>query len=442
MSRLEKLLFQLTIFLIPTNLAYHFYVSESYISGILSDYLIPRIYLSDIPILILLFIWLTKQKLTKQKLLKYLKKPNSLLLLFCFLLVGIRGLLSTRPLAATWFWFKLIELFLFFLWIKIHAFKKWKAKIRNLITLPLALALIFQSLLALYQFTTQRSLVGYPLLGEPTLIINQNIAKTTLFGSLRIIPYGTNPHPNILAGFISIGLISLFLLSRGEKTKKPYHNLLKATTYFFSIPALLLTQAASAWLALLFAILLISLALQASTSPKKLLTTFTSAIIISVIFLLLPTTSKLHQTFQLPYDSSSITRRIQLSNIALTAFAHMPIFGIGLNNFTAVMQNYGTITGTTRFFQPVHSIYLLWLTETGLIGTLPVIYLLWQKRKTIRYSLFTIPFAMILLIGLVDHYPLTLQQGQLLLVLSIALASTPYQNLNVKRDLPTDRQTR
>ena len=48
------LLFYLILFLLPANLAKHFPVASSYVSGILVDYLIPTVYLTDILIIILL----------------------------------------------------------------------------------------------------------------------------------------------------------------------------------------------------------------------------------------------------------------------------------------------------------------------------------------------------------------------------------------------------
>ena len=48
--------FYLIVFLIPLNLAKHFPLASSYVSGNLVDYLIPAIYLTDILIILLLII--------------------------------------------------------------------------------------------------------------------------------------------------------------------------------------------------------------------------------------------------------------------------------------------------------------------------------------------------------------------------------------------------
>ena len=79
------------------------------------------------------------------------------------------------------------------------------------------------------------------------------------------------------------------------------------------------------------------------------------------------------------------------------------------------MDNYGYIPSTTRFLQPVHNIYLLLLSEAGVIGLFMFLWILWRAKK--HWVILIVFF-----LGLVDHYFLTLQQGQLLLV--ILLSST------------------
>jgi O-antigen ligase len=120
-----------------------------------------------------------------------------------------------------------------------------------------------------------------------------------------------------------------------------------------------------------------------------------------------------------------------------------PLLGVGLNNFTARMSEYGQVQANTRFLQPVHNVYLLWLAETGLAGLLIIFavinYLVKSGEKRVVSNvkgrkmkmgtvfstsyLFFIPVLMLLIIGLVDHYPLTLQTGQLMLVLSLGLST-------------------
>ncbi len=74
------------------------------------------------------------------------------------------------------------------------------------------------------------------------------------------------------------------------------------------------------------------------------------------------------------------------------------------------MDHYGYIPAATRWLQPVHNIYLLILSETGIFGVLGFAYLLLKSKKNL-------PLFILLFLGLFDHYPLTLQTGLLLWLL-------------------------
>ena len=122
------------------------------------------------------------------------------------------------------------------------------------------------------------------------------------------------------------------------------------------------------------------------------------------------------------YGLESVSRRVELNNIAYELYRSSPIIGIGMNNFIVQMSNYPNINEPGFFFQPAHNIYLLLLAEGGIIGLTLLTWLIWKvymiglKRKS-----YIIPLVAILVLGLFDHYPLTLQQGQLLLALVIGL---------------------
>ena len=74
-------------------------------------------------------------------------------------------------------------------------------------------------------------------------------------------------------------------------------------------------------------------------------------------------------------------------------------------------------------FQPVHSIYLLTLAETGLVGlVLLFIFIAWLLRLTQKAPfVLTIAIIQLLILGMLDHYLFTLQQGQMLFTIIVAL---------------------
>jgi len=93
-------------------------------------------------------------------------------------------------------------------------------------------------------------------------------------------------------------------------------------------------------------------------------------------------------------------------------------------------------------YQPVHNIYLLIYSETGIFGigafALLIIFLLrdFLKGAVFRFGGYVIlfPFVGMLLIGLTDHFLWTLHQGRLIFWLSLSLLT--YINRN---DIIKDR---
>jgi O-antigen ligase len=77
--------------------------------------------------------------------------------------------------------------------------------------------------------------------------------------------------------------------------------------------------------------------------------------------------------------------------------------------------------------QPAHNIYLLLLAETGILGVgliaLALARFAAAKKILLRTprSPFVMSLIVLLVLGLVDHYPVSLQQGQLLTTLFTAL---------------------
>ncbi|MFH1840745.1 MAG: hypothetical protein ABH807_01115, partial [Candidatus Shapirobacteria bacterium] len=85
-----------------------------------------------------------------------------------------------------------------------------------------------------------------------------------------------------------------------------------------------------------------------------------------------------------------------------------PVFGVGMDNFLLRLP-------FTGFIQPVHNIYLLVASETGLIIFIIFItFIIKTLIRAIKNWSSVIALSVILFTGLFDHYWLTLQQNQLL----------------------------
>jgi O-antigen ligase len=122
--------------------------------------------------------------------------------------------------------------------------------------------------------------------------------------------------------------------------------------------------------------------------------------------------------------SLSFLRRAELNWIALHIIKDYPLLGVGLNNFTVRMDEYGRVSGWVRFLQPVHNFYLLVAAEIGLIGLgvfIGLLFLAFRLLLKSRNFLLLISLTQIVLFGFFDHYFWTIQQTSLLFWLIVGL---------------------
>ena len=134
-------------------------------------------------------------------------------------------------------------------------------------------------------------------------------------------------------------------------------------------------------------------------------------------------------------DESVVTRSL-LMNLSLSAWDRNIFLGVGGNSFLSLLPIL-TANRSPGFLQPVHSIYLLLLAETGIVGLgafLSILGLVFYRLTTLssrlptsyRYIRYVVGLALLelLVLGFVDHYPLTLLQGQFLFSLFLGLGLT------------------
>ena len=103
--------------------------------------------------------------------------------------------------------------------------------------------------------------------------------------------------------------------------------------------------------------------------------------------------------------------------------------GVGIGNFTDVMQEYSQDKLMPWEFQPVHNIYMLILNEQGILSLFLYLFLFYYiasyllaKKTDFNLILISIGFSF-LIIGFFDHYFISLYQGQLLLFIYLSLFS-------------------
>ncbi len=229
------------------------------------------------------------------------------------------------------------------------------------------------------------------------------VAKMMIAGKSFLRAYGTFSHPNILAGYL---VVALALIPSIHKKRKNLKRLLGTVLGM----GLLVTASKGAILGLLITLFIMS----KRSAQKK------SFIALLVALAILAT---------LPFWRSAefITERLAYVKISIAMLLQQP-WGVGPHHFTLAMQQFTDLKLQPWQFQPVHNIYLLaaneWGVWMGILLAFGGIHLLRHHLK--KPTLLVI--LPLLLIGLVDHYLVSLPQGVLLTGLVIGWITAESKN--------------
>ncbi len=493
--------------------------------GIRVDYLSPTLYATDLLILALFLFWLKRQPLSlfpspfrsfptfpspfrrgqgevrcdgKKTLVLLFHQMSSVewwwtpksiwLVFFLYLLINI--LLSNNPLLGLYGFGKIMELF----FLGYYVSKNIKSKKElGIIAAIFSITVIGESLLAIAQYIHQGSINGFLyFLGERKFTAGTpGIANASINGQLILRPYGTFPHPNVLAGFLLCSLIFIYAWFDDKKDTKK--KILKTTALLLGSIALFLTLsritivlwliltviAGINWLLMLYNLVIpseveeshstklgrkillldllsgmrslrsgrfrrpaVGMTLRSGSwlfkqikmhkkTPIIFLAYFCLLALITGALFYIPVLSRLKGT---NFAEEAFSQRADLFKSALIIIKDHPLFGVGLHNFIPSLSHIQKPLSPTLYLQPVHNIFLLITAEIGIIGSA---FFLWFLFKTYNRLLFYLSLrhhevakqslitllilSAILILGLFDHYWLTLQQGQLLLALILGL---------------------
>ncbi len=413
-----RTLFYLFLLSILSQFGRHFWPSFSSINGLRVDYLSPTLYLSDI-LIVLLFVEMLPVIIRTVPFWK-LSIVSSVLFLF-----GYLSYASLSPLNSLVGVVRLSEVvFISFVCARFLSKPSLTASIR----LVISFSILVMSVLAIWQFVNQSSVGGWwYYLGERSFTtLTPGIANASLQGTLILRPYATFPHPNVLAGFMIV--MSIYLLYFLPPNKEEgLRKWLSSIAIFLGIIVTMLTMSRTGMvvLAVVYGIWIIKKAFS-----RKILFGLALASLVGIVGFLFQTGIYLRFT-TLSFSDEAITLREFLLTKAWELFNSHMATGVGLQNFLPALALTLPRTTPLIYFQPVHSVYFLVLSETGLLGSclmlLCFLYLTWcvissQQKLGKLVLLFSL-----LLLSLTDHYFYTLHQGQLLLAFSLGLivARTP-----------------
>lgn len=389
MAAHELVFFVLLVFL-PTQLGYHWWPNWSYVFGRRIDYLSPTLYVTDLLLILLLFlVFIQKWKQIPWK---------GAGVLFVFALAN--SAVSFIPLASGIAWVRVLSL-VFLGWYVASVRPS-----RSILTAGLVTGAMYSSVLAVLQYSAGHSLDGlawwfgerhFTLSTPGIATMSWCLFPITFSCPQTLRAYATFSHPNVLGGFLAAILPLVVTVRRFW---------VRVAVYVFCLIGLFVTLSRSAWVVAFGGIL------GAVLVHKHIFRSRYIVVLVAVCcigsFLLFPS-----------FSDESVRDRIRLFQSAVELWQHSPLVGVGLNTF--IPSGAHVLAGRfPSILQPVHSLYALLLSETGFIGFSLFCLLLYRSLKA-KWSVYTVSFCSFLLLSLVDHYAATSQQGRLLLAILFGL---------------------
>jgi hypothetical protein len=372
------------IFLFPTHWFLQLSDADSYVQGLRVDYLILKLFVSQVLIWFLLAGWIWRERARwpewKRTLLDHW------MVALCVAALTATQLLSQRPIVGLWQLLSLLTAGGLAIYLWHH--RGW------VVTQPwrnaVMLALVFHSSIALGQWWLQGSVFpSYWWFGEPRLLGQPGLATGTWQGREFLLPYGVTAHPNVLAGSFVFYLVVLFR----SATKTPrFWQGLKWLSIGLGLLTLGFTQSVTAFIGVsagftwhVFSHTAFGRALLAKLDLKKTLMiggALAALLLVAAPLLFTAITTS-------AATSPSVTRRLWLADAAWRMWQDNPLFGVGLQQFTVHVEQFSQNREVVRFVQPVHHGGLLWLSELGIVGVGLVAFMAWLLFKKFQLTLNT-----------------------------------------------------
>ncbi len=450
----HKILFFVFLFLLPIQTRILFGADQAYIFEYFSYHQAFFLYLSDIVLIVLLADWLIfgSKKIDKTGLFIKILAYISLIFITLFhvkhLDLGLYHALK---------WVELLGLLLYCSWNL------------NLKDVKISLAMLFiagilQAGIGIAQFHVQHSLnLGF--LGE--YIAPQGtpgLSSIEVDGIKHIRAYGTMPHPNVLAGFLVSSLISgLFYVSsffakatedrretsalshpresgdpkngsripdrsRGHVKSGMVMALVSCGTIIILL-GIFFSFSRVGWIAAALVIFgFIAFHVKQKEWSKVMVIVMVTLVSCGTILVVGYKDLALARGTE-SFSDQSITLRGDFDLMGLEIIKKYPALGVGVGNYIEALKDLYKLSPWQH--QPPHNIYIFLAAELGILGLglfliilFEIVKSVWHKKtELLTFTLLTTIFVF-LLIGLFDHYFLTIQQGRLIFFTALGLLAT------------------
>jgi len=397
------------------------------------------IYATDILLIVLVLFWIYNSKFNPPVGGQNLKIYEYFLIIF--LIISAVSITNSINPTVSWFqWIKLFEFSVFYWYLSRYAFARF-----GLINSLFAVMVggIFQAIIAIIQFVKQSSL-GLRYLGES--VINLDLAGIASFytsaGEKVIRAYGTTPHPNVLATCLFFAMFSfyfIYLYYRLHSKHTPFFDTWdRATLGFYGV---ILFAFFTTFSRVVIFIWFVSFCLRSvvvrafkhyritfgtEKGRKRIIAILLVNLAVIVLFSSLYLNEIVSRSSISGEDQAVTLRAFYTDQVLKSDFNWL---GVGMGNFVGWLMEKEPFL-LHYAYQPVHNIYLLVYSETGIIGlTAFLLFLTFlikdfitktRLRRSYDLSMLFF-FCALLFIGFFDHLFWTLQQGRLIFWSSLGL---------------------
>jgi putative inorganic carbon (HCO3(-)) transporter len=395
------------LLMLPFNITYQLpysilgiQLAEPFVDGVIVNYLIPTISILDLGVILLLLSLLVGKKIELRfkgfSFLKIFVMFGIYLTILSIFKGGFLSILNSFRI--------LLYIFTFYSILK-NIKEIFNQRINTYILLGAIALVVFQGVLAFSQFRGGTSL-GLTFLGESQVVSGMmGSSFLNLDGSLYLRGYGTFPHPNVFAGWLILNILLGWYLFDNMNRRRD----ISIALMVMSSLSLVLTFSRIAFL--VCTIIWIAFLIKVFFNSRRLKT-------YSFLGLMSERLSNLFTG-----GDTSWGDRVGLMESSFSVIRENILTGVGLGRFIPNMGDTVPRSGSgILLLQPVHNIFLLFISEIGLIGfTLfsTLLYFFFKKRE---WSLrFIIGLIAILIIGMFDHYLLSLPQGLAVFLLILVI---------------------
>jgi hypothetical protein len=341
-------------------------VDSAYVLSFVEDYGFPVgelpgpvLYLSDLPFMVLLALWIFELLKGKQKL--FLPKSNWIAV--AYIVWSGLSLTKAEDMASGFFDFmRLAKLYVLYLYVANNVRSK---QTLTILVRFLMIGVILQGLLCLYQYLAQD--IGLVVAGLQRRLHSDEFLRNmdpffniSQEGQIRRAS-GTVGPTNSQAQFFEFLLPVALLLWLTAKSRRTY--LFYFASFFLGLSGLLVTFSRGGFVGISVGIVVILILATrfGMISKKKLLSFVVLGLGLSIV------TSPLVYKFMVARPEAA-TARFYLAKVGLEMVRAHPILGVGLNNHVVVKPQYDTRSYVLQM--PVHNHFIIIASEVGVPGLL------------------------------------------------------------------------